>query len=652
MSSFGLAQFGLAANNSFNKEKERLDDKKEAAADKLYDRGRQFKSDQRAEQAERRTQESYQLGQESAQRAAEEEKSLYKTTTDARALTTAVNQVKALQAANDHMGALDVVTNTTNANSRATWNIGVERDSNNSPVVTYNEAGEAVYNQNVYDKISGEVISTSPMTLNQMLTSLGQLNNGQAIDQANAAAAAKRAEKVQDNKDELTLYTGKKSVDLEADGINKQRDYVYKVDEMGVKHGYTIDELGVKHGYTIDELGVRHSNAVDLANVNAQNNIGIRTAQSDLDAGGTPTAGGGRNDGSVAGIIASLTGTESGGNSGANRTNSDGRSFGGLLQMGDARLADYARATGSKPISAMQFKNLSASQQKSVNNWHIQDLTKKAQATGAVGRVINGVPVTLGGLVAVAHLGGSGGMEKFVSSNGRYNPKDQLGTSLTDYLKKHASGGISVQRTVPAQPKQKAVARGASATSSSTVTAQTYNTQIDKGVDTSIKIAKAQLGIKPDASTTATFTRAGRLLKSMATAGTNAEFISLYGQAGEAILSAIPERDLNKLTKQQRNDITHKVLLSMTGASSLGDLKRIVYTVNPTIRGSDGAGGGAATVLPGQQARTKATQTTPTAGNQNSKLQALSFRGKPAAKNAAAESNYKQLKDISQDIDW
>lgn len=631
MSSFGLAQFGLAANNSFNKEKERLDDKKEAAADKLYDRGRQFKSDQRAEQTERRTQETHQLGHEKEQRVAEEEKSLYKTTKDARELTTAVNQVKALQAANDHMGALDVVTNTTNANSRATWNIGVERDSNNSPVVTYNEAGEAVYNQNVYDKISGEVISTSPMTLNQMLTSLGQLNNGQAIDQANIAAAEKRAEKVQDNKDELTLYTGKKSVDLEVDGINKQRDYAYNVDEMGVKHGYTVDELGVKHGYTIDELGVRHSNAVDLSGVNAENNIGIRTAQSDIDAGGTPTVSG--NNGAVP------------------------------VRASDASTYVTKNAAPSSTGYCARFvrKGLQAAGYKFTPLPYAKDYNNGAMTKMGFSTIANDSKPQKGDVMVMPAQGGhkAGHMQIYNGSNWvsdfvqpRANPWSNVSNlNYTMYRDQrgggNGNGAITVGRTVPAQPKQKAVAKGASATSSATVTAQTYNTQIDKGVDNSIKIAKAQLGIKPDASTTATFARAGRLLKSMGTAGTNAEFISLYGQAGEAILSAIPERDLKKLTKQQRNDITHKVLLSMTGASSLGDLKRIVYTVNPAVRGSDGAGGGAAAVLPGQQARTKATQTTPTASNHNSKLQALY---QPNAKTVSKQAN--SLSNANDNINW
>jgi hypothetical protein len=38
----------------------------------------------------------------------------------------------------------------------------------------------------------------------------------------------------------------------------------------------------------------------------------------------------------------------------------------------------------------------------------------------------------------VAHLGGKHGMKKFVQSAGKYNPSDELGTSLQDYYDKFA----------------------------------------------------------------------------------------------------------------------------------------------------------------------------------------------------------------------
>jgi hypothetical protein len=43
------------------------------------------------------------------------------------------------------------------------------------------------------------------------------------------------------------------------------------------------------------------------------------------------------------------------------------------------------------------------------------------------------------GLRSIGHLGGKGGMRKYVKSGGKYNPSDELGTSLKDYYDKFSS---------------------------------------------------------------------------------------------------------------------------------------------------------------------------------------------------------------------
>lgn len=53
-----------------------------------------------------------------------------------------------------------------------------------------------------------------------------------------------------------------------------------------------------------------------------------------------------------------------------------------------------------------------------------------------IGDSINGVVITKSGMIAAAHLGGAGSMQKFLRSNGSINSKDVLGTSILDYLKK------------------------------------------------------------------------------------------------------------------------------------------------------------------------------------------------------------------------
>ena len=65
--------------------------------------------------------------------------------------------------------------------------------------------------------------------------------------------------------------------------------------------------------------------------------------------------------------------------------------------------------------------------------WHIADIDKTIDGLG-----INTDGYDRDGLRAVAHLGGKGGMKKFVQSAGKYNPSDELGTSLQDYYDKFA----------------------------------------------------------------------------------------------------------------------------------------------------------------------------------------------------------------------
>jgi len=155
-------------------------------------------------------------------------------------------------------------------------------------------------------------------------------------------------------------------------------------------------------------------------------------------------------------IIDSLTVTESSGDAGAFRTNVDSRQFGGLIQMGQGRLDDYRNAVGGPKITPAQFSRMSKGEQREINRWHVRDLIVKANATGAIGSTINGVEVTLSGLVAVGHLGGAGGMQRFVRSGGQYNPSDELGTSLTDYLSKHGKANQEVLYS-PRQRMQRAM---------------------------------------------------------------------------------------------------------------------------------------------------------------------------------------------------
>lgn len=148
----------------------------------------------------------------------------------------------------------------------------------------------------------------------------------------------------------------------------------------------------------------------------------------------------------------SLIQNESGGRWNAQN---DARGAGGMtghfgrLQFGQARLQEAAAAgaipAGTTPQQFMASPEL----QKSAENWHFNDIDKFIAGNGLdkmVGKTINGVPVTVDGMRAVAHLGGKGGLAKFVMSGGKYNPADANGTRLSDYFARHGGGG----ETVPA----------------------------------------------------------------------------------------------------------------------------------------------------------------------------------------------------------
>ena len=72
-------------------------------------------------------------------------------------------------------------------------------------------------------------------------------------------------------------------------------------------------------------------------------------------------------------------------------------------------------------------------------NYQNYQTLESCGAFDRVGEVINGVEVTVSGLLAAAHLGGAGGACNWANSGGSYDPDDGA-TSLTDYARTH--GGI------------------------------------------------------------------------------------------------------------------------------------------------------------------------------------------------------------------
>jgi hypothetical protein len=127
-----------------------------------------------------------------------------------------------------------------------------------------------------------------------------------------------------------------------------------------------------------------------------------------------------------------LNQSESSGNTKADRTNKDGKRFVGAAQFGEDRLDDARKALGID-FTMDEFKN-NPKLQKRVYGWHIKDIDKAINNLGEQGKNYD-----RNGLRSVAHLGGIEGMNKYVKSGGQYNPKDELGTYLSDYYAKFSS---------------------------------------------------------------------------------------------------------------------------------------------------------------------------------------------------------------------
>ena len=111
----------------------------------------------------------------------------------------------------------------------------------------------------------------------------------------------------------------------------------------------------------------------------------------------------------------------------------------GAYQFGNSRLKDFKKATNKK-FNKKEFLSNPELQDEAFE-WHVQDYRDRIKKKGLdkyVGTEINGVPVTMDGLVAVAHLGGFTGMTNFLRFKGRgkSDVADSNGTSLTDYLRK------------------------------------------------------------------------------------------------------------------------------------------------------------------------------------------------------------------------
>jgi len=120
----------------------------------------------------------------------------------------------------------------------------------------------------------------------------------------------------------------------------------------------------------------------------------------------------------------------------------------GAYQFGMARLCDFGltkRISGTtnfgndcfeweKGYSKEQFLNNPLFQDM-IFKKHVIDLARRIKENYSVlfDKIVHGVPVSLSGLVAGAHLGGMGGIKKFIEGG---DSSDIYGTSVAVYIRK------------------------------------------------------------------------------------------------------------------------------------------------------------------------------------------------------------------------
>ena len=211
---------------------------------------------------------------------------------------------------------------------------------------------------------------------------------------------------------------------------------------------------------------------MDFANAAAQDADSANFALGELIGGGfqsrqepTPTAGAQARPALSGGLapqqpppegnwrerLPSLVRSESGGN---NMARNDARGHGGArghfgaLQFGHGRLTDAKRA-GVIPqdMTPEQFMRDEGAQI-ATENWHFDDINSNIERNRLgrfEGGTIKGIPITREGMLHAAHLGGFGGLQRFLKSGGDYDPADANGTRLSDYMRMGSHGPEDLQ---------------------------------------------------------------------------------------------------------------------------------------------------------------------------------------------------------------
>ena len=643
----GIAQFtNQFAKNIMGYDQDKKDEA-ERVADKQYNRNRQAQQDKNA-------QETHDVNYQTDTLKLEDAKDTRTDAVDKRNYGKTFNKVEYFKSLGDETGAIDAIIEGANSHSDLPYKINVARDANGKVEARTDENGNKYYFQNIIDKDTGKVMRTDSVTYDQLMNGYKQLQNGQALAAEKDAYEAEKRKEIEKDQRELTLYGGKKKIDVKADGIKAERDHGYTVSLKGLDFKNQTQRDETLHGYAIDKQNNQAGHAQSLAYIQGElaagridqqtyNRMEEYLYKAGVDQGQVPNTGSGGSWGSFDALI----GPESNGQ----QLNSRGQpltSSAGAIGVAQV-MPDTAKYVAKKNGIAWDEKRYKTD---SNYNYQLGKLYYQEQLNKY------GHPA----LAYAAYNAGPGAVDKWIKKNPAMKNPDAMGmqnfinaipfSETKNYVAKIHRQSSGVQTTL-IQPLAAKTPKGASKTNQTPAqtvrTTKDYNATVDKGVNIALKDVK-NLGIKPDAATTATYARAGTKLKSMGAAKNEQEFLNLYQEAFDLVIGAVPDRASKKMSKADKNALGHKVLLSMAGASSLGQLKQMIYNINPRARGGGKAvsAGGLTLNLPGQQPQAPARQTP-----QTGKLQALHARGLPAVKtDPKAQENIDYLSNLNDSIDW
>lgn len=654
MSLLGLAQFALGAGDTYNKEKERLDVK-------AYDRGRQKVIDDRADKAEQRTQESWDIEKPEAELKLEATKRLATSAKDADLYTKVNNQVLHLESLGDNLGAVDTIVTGTNSHSAVPFKMDVVRNEAGKAVAFQNDDGNTYYKTGLYDKETGELISETDMTMDELKNSYTQLQDGTARAAAAAEIQRKRQEKLDDAEIEVASFKDKEAVKQGYTVTNKELDNKIKLGQMGVQYDldvgklnigqqhaieklgigqqHAIEKLGIGQQYALDRIGAQATNAQVLAQLNTDLRSGLIDQQA-YNAIQKDLANAAINQGQVPNV------NKGGGTKVAPKASSAADvASSKALPKSSGYCARYVRTA----LQAGGYKFSPLPHAKDYNNGIMNKI--------GFSTIANNTPPKKGDVMVMpAHKGHSSGhMQIYDGKNwisdfrqNSKNPWPSVPTSQLQYkLYRDMSGGpanskgVNVSLNAKLQPKPTA-ARKTAAGQTKPVTVNDYHANVDKGFKAAVT-SGASYGIKKDATSTVQFTQAAAIVKAFPKAKSQAEFSSLYANAVNTVIKAIPAAKLKKLSNDQKRSIGNALVLQMAGASSASDLKTTIYNLNPSLRAGSTSNLAKAANKPKPASRYQAAK------DRNASQQTTAANA-PAAKPASAAT--RNLNNANSAIDW